>query len=459
MNEAVIPEVTLATGRDGQELAILNPRALPLHGRFDIVAKALYARQRLGLLSERESVVARRLYAQHIHIRTGGAEPGDESRKGSIGDFVTQFDALIDSMARTGFDTYHPVPYSQENFLPLNGAHRIAAALAVGSDVALEFRPGPGGLWDMNWFAAHGFSRDDRDLLLRVWAELKGAKACIVLLWSAVEAQWEAIERDVAAVMPIVEARTVALPQDAFTELVHDIYSFDWGPKTGDNIARKVDLLAPFSPRLRVLFCEVPDQAAHDLPRRMKIALRDAYADVSPVDHFTTLHVSEGEKELGHLLNIFASSNNLRRLSQRTPLRAGFVDLLAEMRSTIDMHGIAADDCCVVGSSILDVFGLRAADDVDFTLSSAVRFARFDGGVTQLTPRVDVVSFNYPRSFSSVQALTDDEMIADRDAHFHVRGVRFADPRIVLTRKQHQRRDKDMRDIGLLGRFFERHTG
>jgi hypothetical protein len=437
---------------------VLNPRSLPLHRRLDIVVKALYARQRLGAFLTRQGADARRLYIQHIHLRTGGVEPNDEARKRSIDDFVSQFDALIDSMAREGFDPSHPVPWSQENGLPLNGAHRIAAALAVGCKIVLQLRPGLGGSWGMDWFTTHGFSRDDRDLLLRAWAEIKGPQACIVLLWSPVEAQWNAIERSVARNLSVVEARTVELPRGAFSELVNDIYSFDWGPRTGENIARKIDLLAPFVPRLRVLFCELPVNAQADVPRRLKIALRDAYAHVSPVDHFTTLHVSESKAETEHLLRIFANRNNLHWLRRRPPLRARFVEVLAEMRAAIDARRIAADDCCVVGSSILDALGLRAADDVDFTLKSALRFAQFHGGVTHLTPRVDVVAFNYPRSFSAAPDLTDDEMIATPEAHFHVRGIRFADPHIVLTRKQHQRRDKDLRDVGLLGQFLDRDT-
>jgi len=359
-------------------------------------------------------------------------------------------------MASEGFDPTQPVPYSRANGLPLNGAHRIAAALAIGCDIAVQLCDGDGGHWDLEWFRAHGFSRDDRDLLLRTWAAIKGVKASVALLWSPVEAHWAEIERELARTMTIVEGRTIELSRPAHTELVHDIYSFDWGPRTGANIARKIDLLAQHPPRLRVLFCELADEAPSDAPRRMKLALRDAYAHASPVDHFTTLHVSESEAETRHLLRIFASRNNLHRLRQRPALRGEFIDLLIDLRSALNARAIAIDDCCVVGSSILDVFGLRAADDVDFTLKSTVRFAQFDGGVTHLTPRVDVVSFNYPRSFSSAPALTDDEMIADPAAHFYVRGIRFADPDIVLTRKQHQRRDKDLRDAALLGRWLER---
>jgi len=442
----------------GREIAVLNPRSLPLGHRFDLVVKYLYARQRLGLQPAASDIDAKRLYVQHIHLRTGGAEPGDEARKGSIDDFLDQFDALIAAMAQDGFDPLQAIPYSQENGLPLNGAHRIAAALAIGCDIAVQFLAGEGGRWDMGWFRTHGFSRDDRDLLLRTWAELKGPHACVVLLWSPVESHWNALEHEVAQSMAIIDARTVTLERAAFNELVHDIYSFDWGPKTGPNIARKVDLLAPFAPRVRVLFCELPADSAADLPKQMKVALRDGYAQVSPVDHFTTLHVTESEAETAHLMRIFANRNNLQRLSRRPPLRAELVDMLVEMKANVEARGIAVDDCCVVGSSVLDALGLRAADDVDFTLKSAVRFAQFDGGVTHLTPHVDVVSFNYPRTFGAAPVLTDDEMIERPGAHFHVRGVRFADPQIVLTRKQHQRRDKDLRDVALLAGFFDHET-
>lgn len=434
---------------------VVDPRALLLGQRLDIIVKYLYARQRLGLIPRNTDIDAKRLYVQHIHLRTGGQEPGDEGRKGSIQDFVGQFDALIDIMAVNGFDPAHPVPISSEDGLPLNGAHRIATALAVGCDIAVSTAPKSGGLWNMDWFRRHGYMREDRNLLLRTLAEIKPEHVCVTLLWSTVEDQWDALERSIGETMLVVDARTVELPREAFEELVHDIYSRDWGPRTGANIERKAGLLAAHPPRLRVLFCERPFDSDAQLPRKMKTELREAFAQFSPVDHFTTLHVSESPDEMRHLMNTFASENNLRRLGQRRRLRPEFLDMLVELYDEVRRRGIDPADCCVVGSSVLDALGLRRADDIDFTLRSEERFRRFDGGVTHLTERIDVVSFNYPRSFSSTPALSDDELIARPDCQFHVRGMRFADPRIVLTRKQHQRRDKDLRDVALLAAFFE----
>ena len=110
-----------------------------------------------------------------------------------------QFDALIDSMATRGFDAHHPVPLSSEDGLLRNGAHRLAAALAVGCDIAITAEAGPGGRWDHEWFRAHGFDVEVRNQLLRAWAEIKGVHAAVVVLWSPVEDAWPDIEAAVAS--------------------------------------------------------------------------------------------------------------------------------------------------------------------------------------------------------------------------------------------------------------------
>lgn len=242
--------------------------------RFDVLVKYLYALARLGLLPAWANVDPVSLYRRHIHLRTGGVEPGDEVRKANLDDFVSQFDVLIDTMARDGFDLAHPVLLSAEDGLPRNGAHRLAAVLAARCHVAVVSKAGPGGRWDDAWFSANGFSVEERNVLLRAWISIKRESAVVVVLWSPVEAEWDAIEAAVDAEMPIVSRRTFALPRAGFDEMVHDIYSFDWCSRTGENIARKVSLLASHAPRVRVLFAEVPADVSSTLVRDVKLRLR-----------------------------------------------------------------------------------------------------------------------------------------------------------------------------------------
>ncbi len=441
---------------DGDGIRVVDPAQASFRHRFDILVKYLYALGHLGLLPRWANVDVSEMYRRHIHLRTGGLEPGSEREKSTVDHYVSSFNALIESVARDGFDPAYPVPVSPKDGLPKNGAHRIAAALAARCHVAVIDEEGPGGRWDGEWFSVHGFSREERNVLLRAWASIKGQDACVALLWSPVESAWPDLEAEIDADMPIVSRRTIELAPEAFAEFVHDVYSFDWGPKTGENIERKVALLRAHAPRVRVLFVERPAGAADDLARRTKVALRERFASLSSVDDFTTLHISESEAETGHLMQIVASENNLRWLAYRGPARVSLVERLAEMHAAMVTRGVSASQCCVVGGSVLDVVGLRAADDVDFTLTSQARDAHFNSGVTKISNSLDVVTRNYPRSFNDTRALDDDELIENPSHHFVVRGMRFADPRIVLTRKQHQRRDKDLRDVALLAGFFDR---
>jgi hypothetical protein len=106
-----------------------------------------------------------------------------------------------------------------------------------------------------------------------------------------------------------------------------------------------------------------------------------------------------------------------------------------------------------VGSSILNALGLRRADDIDFTLLKEVRMEHFDNGVTNIDNTIDVVAYNYARCFKGTP-INDTNLIHKPSNHFLVRGCKFASPNIVLNRKQHQRRKKDLADIKMLGEIL-----
>ena len=266
---------------------------------------------------------------------------------------------------------------------------------------------------------------------------------------------WDEIENDIDANANVLFSRTLSFSRDAFDEMVCDIYSFDWGPQVGQNIFRKISLLRDFPSKIRLIFSEINSLQKIDLVKNLKQNIRNKYASHSPLDHFTTIHVSESPAEVNHLLNIFCSENNLTHLSRRKRLRPEFVAMLANYVSVLDLHQLNQSDCCVVGGAAVDVLGLRKTDDVDFTLRESIRFERFNGGVTKLEAGVDIVAFNYPRVFSSEPPLTDEQIIKSPAHHFFSRGLKFVDPSVTLTRRQHQRRDKDLQDLKLLSNYLD----
>jgi hypothetical protein len=347
------------------------------------------------------------------------------------------------------------VPLSSQNNLLINGAHRVAICLALGYKIPVVKLDFPGGLWDINWFINAGFRQEDINIFLKAIAYLKPNNFLVSILWAPVEQEWCQIEKDINSEAPILFSRTLDFSNDAFDEMICDIYSFDWGPMVGDNILRKISLLKKFPPKARVVFSEIEINHKPHCGKNLKEMIRFKYSSISPIDHFTTIHVSESEAETNHLMNIFCSENNIFHLSRRKPLRPELVEMLANYLSVLRKNKLNPMDCCIVGGAAIDILGLRNATDIDFTLRESIRFSHFNGGVTNLEGNVDVVAHNYARSFSAERPLTDDQIIKRSGKHFFSRGLKFVDPVVAITRRQHQRRDKDLRDLKLLAKYLD----
>lgn len=423
--------------------------------RLDMVAKILFARELLGQPSKNSGISAKELYRKHIFCRTGGVEPGSETRKASLQDYEREFSALLHSMKANGFDPEHSIPVAQQNGIVMNGAHRVAAAIALGIEkVPVEYHEDASGLhWGFDWFVENGFAPDEIDELLRSWVELQQDRAGCVVLWPAAEERWEAIEKSVTERFPLVARRDFEFSRSQFDEVVRDVYASDWGPIVGDNIEAKIRFFSDCTPKLRVLVVHAP-QSVTKLAE-LKKHVREEHHEVVPSDRFATLHTTDSVYETQLVADIFLNGANLRALRCRpeTGTRDAFMDWLRDYHKVLGELGISSEDCCVVGSSSLEVLGVRDSTDIDFTMTGAVRSERYTPGVTHINKDLDVVSKNYPRAIARDAAPTDDQLVGDRALYFRFRGLKFAALDVVVTRKLTQRRDKDLADVAKVGQL------
>jgi hypothetical protein len=179
-----------------------------------------------------------------------------------------------------------------------------------------------------------------------------------------------------------------------------------------------------------------------------KTECRELARDTVAPEIYLSAHASSCSEETLNLAGALLSANNLRQLRRRVSpgVRAEFGEWLTQCRRSCAREGIAIDDICVVGSSPLEVVGVRPSTDVDFTLKSDYRRAKYGRGVTHLSPDVDIVTAGYHRRREG-RAIDDDELIDNPDWHFRYRGVKFANPEVVLDQKAFYRREKDVRDV------------
>lgn len=434
---------------DGLSLQHVEPEALFTARRFDLCVKLLYARELLGLPGCNSEIHPTQLYLRHIHLRTKGNEP-DNKTKTSLADYQQSFAQLLTSIQQHGFDESHAIPLAQDGGL-LNGAHRGAAAAALQlPQVPVVFIDKPQGIgWDFNWFMQCGFNLDELNELFLCWLENTPERGHIIILWPAVVEHWDTITADIASELELVTQRDINFTALGFSELIKDIYSTDKVAEFMPNILAKVDKLAACPPQLRVLVVYGDSRRVNAI----KAKVRQQYDAIVPEQSFCTLHASADHAEALHLGHILFHQPTLALLQNRTrPLSAHLSAWIAEAKQALVNRNASIQDGCVVGGAVLDAYEVRQADDLDMTVSLAVRQAHFSDKACPLTDHVDIVNKDYARSVSGV--ICDDDLLTDRALHLYVRGFKFACLDVVRQRKAYSQREKDLVDLAKISRHF-----
>lgn len=462
MNGNPRPRQAADSVRSIAPLKLLFPR------RLDLVCKYLYFRELASGTdgTARGTSSATRLYERHITKRTGGIEPPDpflpaskHVDKVSVADYERQAKNLLAGMKANGFDPETPVTYFRDGTLG-NGAHRISAALALDIPVFARLEEGHGTAWGFRWFLENGFSSDELQTILYWYTHLKIDDVVVFVFYAPARNHWDLFADMIAKVFYVVGQ--IDLPIDSplgMYELVHDLYGTLEPLSSTGVINRKALLLAMTQPQaVRVLVAERRDSAddIYTIATTAKNRCRELARDTVAPDAFLSAHAASSKAETSNLAGVLLSPNNLHQLSRRRSpgLRAEFGRWLAECREACIRSEIGPDDICVVGSSSLEVVGVRPSTDIDFTLKSHYRKSRYGTGVSHLTPVVDIVTAGYHRSRER-PAISDDELVDNPDLHFRFRGLKFANPEIVLDQKDFYRREKDVRDVELAARALD----
>jgi hypothetical protein len=423
----------------------VRPESLVRPQRFDLIVKYDLFR---ALLNGGDRAAEDR-YRRHIAARTGGCE----GAKQSVDDYVQAATALLKSLQDDGFDPETPIRIGGANGLPLDGAHRIAAALALDLEVLVVEEDGVyGGVWDLEWFRQHGFTREELEQLLSRYAALALAPAVFVF-WGPTRGLWPRLSDALSAYLPVAGMLDVRVAPEELPILIDDIYAYRLGPLPNDRIRAKTALLAQGPPHVRVVVADVARAGANaeTIVTATKRALR-AIAGRDENDFATTLHASDSFDEARYLTELLFNRNYLRHLSERSraPLRATFEGWLHDYVTALDARDISREDACVVGSAVLEVVGVRTATDIDCIVGR--REPRFHEGVVSLATGVDLVTRGYHRRADRARTFSDAEIVANPALHFRVRGLKFANPELVIDRKRQHGRPKDAADVALWSR-------
>lgn len=166
--------------QEAKRARIWNPGDCLTEKRLDIVIRYLYAKELLQGIEEGEGS---RLYTKFIE-KKGIEEPltnkvfaffSDYDQKIGVPAYKDSFQKLITSMKRNGFEKEYFIPLDKHGEI-INGAHRLAAALALEIPVWIVDFPlfeGFGFDFSEEWMERNGFLYEEIQTLKEQFKQLK----------------------------------------------------------------------------------------------------------------------------------------------------------------------------------------------------------------------------------------------------------------------------------------------
>ncbi len=410
----------------------IDPFELSLTGRFDIAAKFKYAEATAaGMLSD----FHRRAYQEHIRTFNAFFEKRDSGEpKTSPSDFSHDFDQLLAKMSASGFDPEFAItldPDSQAH----DGAHRVAAALALNQKVA--FRRSVerfSGKWGFEFFAERGMEPSHMDFAASALPRLFQNLRAVVLYGSAI-GDAKAIEETLSNYGKVLYRKRIDLTRIGTANFIRVLYAGEpWLGKKEFGLLGAASKARPCfpesAPRAAIVLWFLPS-VDNDA---VVAAKEEARQHVGLGKH--SLHITDRPEEI-EALGDWLLDPNARHLLNHKSFRylLGFERDFADLKRRLAEHPALRDNVCVVSSAVLAAYGARDSRDLDIIDSDD---AAATLGLASSNDHWRRYGFDPP------------DLIRSPENHFVYRGIKFVSLARVAELKRKRGEAKDKIDLALI---------
>lgn len=341
---------------------LIHPRVAE---RFDLGIKVALA-ERIVHNAVSDAVVFE--YLNHIYKWNGFSEHGSD-KKGA-GTFLDTFGSIVKALQGGGRYTMPPIPLSASGAIQ-NGAHRLAASLATGITPEFELMQGQDYRWDYRYFQQFSSPRGafGRTTLLKMlfrnlsmWRGLY--RFAIVFPGACIRDGGEVAMRTIGQHGTVLWDESFTCPRFFLKYLLLNCYpGEDWlglGRGAGglQNKLGQVIAADREGQPLRVI-AFVPDNGVD--VGALKGDIRQHYG----IAH-SALHISDGEYDTSSVALAYCSTISdikpLKNLDYDAPTVRALAGIGRELPGMISHR----ERCLLVGSAVLELFGGRRANDLDW---------------------------------------------------------------------------------------------
>lgn len=415
---------------NGSVLNRVKPITLINHRRIDVIAKYIYVKYFDKSIN---TDWASNLYDEHIRVFNGHDEKDGSGKKGRDS-FVISFNKIISSIKDEGFNEEKSMlPVSFKNGL-IEGAHRLAASLYYNKTVSTLTFSHEGWLYDYNYFRNKGLSEESLDSIALEYCMLIKDLKTVMLFPSAVGKTDE--------VIPILKEageiyyyKELQLKNNGPLYLMMQVYkgeewlgkweNFFSGAKSKANYCFKTDEPLRF-------FLFKPFVGVNIIELKEKI--RKIY---NIAKH--SVHINDTHEESIRITSTLLNKNSVHFLNNvKLNTFAKFQSLFDYFDKITSEKGINNEDLCLTGSTVLALYGLRDANDLDYIKAEKSNLTKINDDIKAHDSELKY----YPTNF--------DNIVYNPENHFYFNGVKFASLNIVRLLKENRGEAKDIKDVELI---------
>ena len=334
-----------------------DPRTLITPKRFDVLAKIIFLK---FLFSNSDDNIGKKLYLKHLELLNGFLEIDSSGHSKKIGkdSFILSFKELLISIKKDFFKSY-AIPISNNNIL--DGAHRLAVAIFLKKNVFVFKVTGKEFNYNYSFFKEKKFPEIYLDMMANEYLLYK-KKARLIFLWPTADKSkdfkfYEIIQK----YGDVVYEKTIKInPENAWV-LIREVYKNEkWlGNFKNQFLGAKNKAIWCFQNNypLRVILYE----SNNDLVK-VKQSIRNLYNEGKH-----SVHITDNLSETQDLANLMFNKNSIHWLNNyRLKKYSWFEELFFNYKKFLNYSRLNKNKFCIDGSSVLSIYGLREARDIDF---------------------------------------------------------------------------------------------
>jgi hypothetical protein len=412
-----------------------SPLDLVTHFRFDLVLKYLYAK---SMTKNYKTNFFKEMYKKHLELWNGFREY-DNPNKCTFEAFDEEFKKIIESMKVDGFNPeISKVPVVEEKYI-VNGAHRVAAALALDKEVYVREANMPNdGQKDCSWdshFSAIKLPEKYANQVAIEYAKLL-KDTYVLTLFPSAKGDYQNAISNIKKYGNVIYYRKIDLKDYGPLNLMRELYVGEaWAGGPHDNyhgFRMKEGLCYTTDYPTYVFLIQLP---RFEDARGLKNDIRNRHG---VGNH--SVHINDTHEQTQRLARILFNDNSIHHLNKTKPSHfSKFESCVKRFKSYLEENNLDIDEYAIAGSSPLSIYGLREGEDLDYIHINENKI---------VDPQDLIHSHNeygkdlYPLSY--------DEIILNPEFHFYSMGVKFVTLDIIKRMKEKRNEPKDVTDIQLI---------